>query len=262
VTLLVWHQASLAFFAYICVVLALRRPWTPRSSRALIGAAAGAAIVCAAAAPAQAAVLRDWIWPPIVLFVAYWTSGLLFIRPSASQERALMWLDEQLRIRALARHVPRVVAELFEAAYVGVYPLIPIALIVQRTFAPDVSVDRFWTTVLATDFVCFGVLPWVQTRPPRALEPGEPWTSAIRPLNVRLLGATSIQANTFPSGHAAEALVAALLSLSAPTPIALAMFAAAVAVAGGAVLGRYHFAADAFAGWLIAALMWVAVWAG
>lgn len=258
-TLLLWHQASLAFFAYLLVILTVRRPWTARSSRAFAGILAGAAVVFGAASVDQPAVLGDWIWPPMVLLIAYWTSGLLFVRPSPSQERALMRFDDRLRIRELARSTPRAVAELLEIAYVGVYPLIPLALIVQRTFAPDASVDRFWTTILATDFICFGVLPWVQTRPPRALAPGEPWASAVRPLNVRLLRTTSIQVNTFPSGHAAEALAAALLSLSAPAPIAAAMFAAAVAVAVGAVLGRYHFAADAVTGWLIAALVWAAV---
>ena len=258
-TLLLWHQASLAFFVYVCAILALRRPWTRRLSRALAGAAVGVAVVLFAAAVEQPAVLADWIWPPLVLLIAYWTSGLLFVRPSPSQERALMWFDERLRIRDLARRTPRAIAELLEISYVGVYPLIPIALIVQRALTPDASVDRFWTTILATDFLCFGVLPWVQTRPPRAMEPGEPWTSTVRPLNLRLRGGTSLQVNTFPSGHAAEALAAALLSTAAPAPIVLSMFAAAAAVAAGAVLGRYHFAADAVTGWLVAALVWALV---
>jgi hypothetical protein len=34
------------------------------------------------------------------------------------------------------------------------------------------------------------------------------------------------------------------------------MFAAAAAISAGAVLGRYHYAADAVAGWLVALLVW------
>ncbi len=97
------------------------------------------------------------------------------------------------------------------------------------------------------------MLPWVQTRPPRALEAGDPWPSSFRALNLRLLGATSIQVNTFPSGHAAEALTAALLVLGAPAGIMVLMFVAALAVSAGAVLGRYHYLADALAGWGVAA---------
>ena len=111
--------------------------------------------------------------------------------------------------------------------------------------------------MLITDFVCFGVLPWVQTRPPRALEAGDPWPSSFRAFNLRLLGATSIQVNTFPSGHAAEALAAALLVLGAPPGVVVMMFAAALAVSAGAVLGRYHYLADALAGWAVAvAVFW------
>ena len=43
--------------------------------------------------------------------------------------------------------------------------------------------------------------------------------SSLRRFNLRVLGATSIQVNTFPSGHAAEGLVAALLVLAAPAGI-------------------------------------------
>jgi hypothetical protein len=35
-------------------------------------------------------------------------------------------------------------------------------------------------------------------------------------------------------------------------PIAVAMSIAAVAISAGAVLGRYHYALDAVAGWLVA----------
>jgi membrane-associated phospholipid phosphatase len=73
-----------------------------------------------------------------------------------------------------------------------------------------------------------------------------------------VLGATSIQVNTFPSGHAAEAVVAALFTLDAPWPVALFMWTAALAVSAGAILGRYHYAADALTGWLVAAIVFVA----
>jgi membrane-associated phospholipid phosphatase len=102
------------------------------------------------------------------------------------------------------------------------------------------------------------MLPWVQTRPPRRLEPGPPWRSSLRFFNVRLLGETSIGANTVPSGHAAEAVAAALLVSDAPWPVAASMWLAALAVSAGAVLGRYHFAFDAVAGWAVALAVWAA----
>jgi membrane-associated phospholipid phosphatase len=117
--------------------------------------------------------------------------------------------------------------------------------------------ERFWTVILVTDYVCFGFLPWVQTRPPRALRNGDPWRSRVRKFNLRLLGAASIQANTFPSGHAAEAFAAALLVVGAPWPWVAYVGVSALLVSAGTVLGRYHYAADALAGWAVAAFVWI-----
>lgn len=115
----------------------------------------------------------------------------------------------------------------------------------------------FWTVILVTDYVCFAMLPWIQTRPPRALEPDDPWRSSLRRFNLCLLGTASIRVNTFPSGHAAEALAAALLVSNAPYAVVVWMLFNTLAVSMGAVLGRYHNAADAFAGWLVALAVWL-----
>ena len=68
----------------------------------------------------------------------------------------------------------------------------------------------------------------------------------------------SVRVNTFPSGHAAEALAAALLTAAAPAPVNILMLANALAVSAGAVLGRYHYAVDAVAGWVVAVVVWLA----
>jgi membrane-associated phospholipid phosphatase len=75
-------------------------------------------------------------------------------------------------------------------------------------------------------------------------------------VNLGVLGATSIRVNTVPSGHAAEALAAVLLTSNAPTAIVVWMLLCAVAVSAGAVLGRYHYAADVVTGWLVAIVVW------
>lgn len=247
-----WQLASGVFFLYVALIVLWRGGHRPADRRAMAGAAIGLLLV-----PASALVFAplptSLIWPPLLLLVAYWSSGLLFVAPHPRQEAALRWLDDVVNVREAARRTPRALVEILEAAYAGVYLLIPLALLVRIWFVPPADVDRFWSIVLITDFVCFGVLPWVQTRPPRALEAGDPWPSSFRAFNLRLLGATSIQVNTFPSGHAAEALAATLLVLGAPPVIVALMFAAALAVSAGAVLGRYHYLADALAGWAVAA---------
>jgi len=48
----------------------------------------------------------------------------------------------------------------------------------------------------------------------------------------------------------------ALLVTRAPWPIVIAMFVNAGAIAAGAVFGRYHYAADAIFGWIVALIVW------
>jgi hypothetical protein len=251
-----WQAAGLVYFLYVVLVAASSRARRAAFGRALAGGTLGVLVVFASRIPGQPAFLADWLWPALVLLVGYWVSGLLFTTPIAWQENLLIEVDRRTRVVEMARRTPHVLAEIFEAAYAGVYVLVPVALLVRYLYSSNPDPHGFWSVVLITDFICFAMLPWVQTRPPRAFEAASAWGSVIRRFNVKLLGATSIQVNTFPSGHAAEGLVAALMTLEAPPAVTLWMFAAALAVSAGAVMGRYHFFTDALAGWAVALGVW------
>jgi membrane-associated phospholipid phosphatase len=254
-----WEGATLAFFVYLAGAAIF--PGRPAALRLKLvaGAAAGFLFIAITATAPDWPLLHEWVGPPAALLLAYWTSGSLFVEPKPWQESGLLAFDRRLGILARARRLPRALALALEMAYVGVYPTIPVALALHLLFVPEPNPQRFWAVVLITDYICFGFLAWVQTRPPRALEQSDPWQLAARRFNVRLLGATSIQANTFPSGHAAEALAAALLLLGAPWPLVGAMLLNALAISAGTVFGRYHFAADAIAGWMVAIVVWLAI---
>lgn len=255
-----WETASLVFF--IAVLLAspvVTRAGHRRLLKVLAGGLAGLLVTTAIAMTPYSPVVHDWFGPPVLLLMGYWISGWLFVAPRIRQEQALLRLDDRLNVVKIAHQMPQVLVELLELAYVGIYPLIPIALLTHLMLTPGPDAERFWSVLLITDYICFIMLAWVQTRPPRVLEGTEPWHSSVRPFNLRLVGAASIQVNTFPSGHAAEALAAALLVLGAPLPIILLMFVNAVAVSAAAVLGRYHYAGDALAGWVVALIVWLAV---
>jgi hypothetical protein len=247
-----WSVASVPYFIYIAAVAMFSRD-LPASSRAR---SAGSAVVGLALALAAALTdvywLRALILPPIVLLIAYRASGFLWRGPMFGIEAKLVAADQALGIPVLVRRTPRIVAEFLEFAYLGVYPLIPIALALHLTYSPAPDADLFWTVVLVTDYVCFAMLPFIQTRPPRALETADPWSARLRGLNLRILHHASTRMNTIPSGHAAEALAAALLVLAAPAPIVAAMFVAAAAISVGAVLGRYHYSIDIITGWATA----------
>ena len=167
-----------------------------------------------------------------------------------------------MRVGQTAGTATRPAAEVLEFAYAGINALIPIALVIHYrvTALLLIDPDRFWAVVLITDFICFGCLPWIQSRPPRTLETGDPWRSAFRRFNQRVVSAANIQVNTCPSGHAAEAAAAALLVCNAPAPVVAGMVFAALAVSAGAVYGRYHYAVDAISGWAVALVVWVVIW--
>jgi membrane-associated phospholipid phosphatase len=250
-----WELATALFFAYIALVaLVLRGIERGVRLRVLGGAFLGVALDFGALALPLGSFARVWVLPPLLLACAYWTSGGLFVAPMPRVEYLLTHVDTALRIDRIAARMPRAAAEALECAYSSVYAVIPIALYLAPR--SGVSGERFWQVVLATDYICFGCLPWIQTRPPRAFRLGEPWRSTWRAVNIRMLDASSIQVNTFPSGHAAEALAAALLVWGAPAPIVVTMSIAAVAIAAGAVLGRYHYAVDALAGWIVAVVVY------
>jgi membrane-associated phospholipid phosphatase len=259
-TLRSWELASVVSFAYMAIVAALRPGLAP-STRLRIagGCAAGLAVTGVSVVAPPNLLLHGLLLPPVLLLLAYWISGLFFVAPMAAVERALERMDVSLRVDALSRQLPRPLAEFLECSYAGVYVLIPLALGLHARLARTPDLDRFWLIILTTDYICFGVLPWVQTRPPRAIESAAPWRSSVRKLNLSLLGAASIRVNTFPSGHAAEALAAALLVSGVSPSVFAWMLFLALSVSAGAVLGRYHYAIDALSGWLVAAVVWFAL---
>jgi membrane-associated phospholipid phosphatase len=250
-----WQLGSLVFFGYVAIVAVLPRGLRPaRQARALAGAAFGAGMIGLSRFLPAEGIANVWVLPPAALLIGYWTSGLLFVAPMPRAERMLAAMDGRLRIRDVAARMPRPVVELLEFAYAGIYPLIPLAL--YLALGQGISANRFWATILLTDYICFAMLPWFQTRPPRAVGLDAVWRSSWRTVNLRMLAAGSVQVNTFPSGHAAEALACALLLSGGPPLVAVLMFVAAAAVAAGTVFGRYHYAADAIAGWAVALLVW------
>jgi membrane-associated phospholipid phosphatase len=101
------------------------------------------------------------------------------------------------------------------------------------------------------------MLPWLQTRSPRVIEVSTNETpSILRRLNLAVLGRGSIQANTFPSGHAAGS-VAAALAVSGPMPTAGLVFVVlAASIVAATVIGRYHYVVDSVLGFLVAVAAW------
>jgi len=98
--------------------------------------------------------------------------------------------------------------------------------------------------------VCYVSLPWLVSRPPRLVR--EHTARAIARLNVFVLGRVSHQLNTFPSGHVAVSLAAAAGVAQVSAVAGALVLLTALAIALGAVAGRYHYMVDVLLGVLVA----------
>ena len=248
---------GIVFFVYLAVA-ALVKPM-PGWRRYRLGVVAGALILAGVVLQHLPEAewrshVQNWL-PGVYILAGYWLPAQL---PARHAPALALWLREFDR-RLLDAHglhraierAPRVVLELLEAAYLCCYVIVPAGLVWLYVAGESAEADRFWTAVLLGALPCYGLLPWLETLPPRSIER----TTAIyarhptvRRANLRLLGAASVQANTFPSGHAA-ASVAAALAVASTTPLAGAVFLTiAAAIILGSVAGRYHYTLDSALG--------------
>src|SRR5512134_2212994 len=96
-TMQLWQLASGVFFVYVALIALWRWGSRPADRRAIAGAAPGLLVVLASAL-ILAPLPTMLIWPPLLLLVAYWSSGLLFVAPRPRQEAGLQWLDDLVGI--------------------------------------------------------------------------------------------------------------------------------------------------------------------
>lgn len=232
------------YFAYLAGIAVARR----RPKPALLSIATLVSVVVLG---------MPGILPLLYLLIGYWLPALIVREPNVQIERRLLDIDRRLfgtgGLASFERRAPRAVIEYLELAYLLCYAVVPagFAWLVLAGASAD-AIDRFWTIVLLAAFICYGLLPWIPTRAPRALEPPRAGRSSIRRLNMAVLDRASVQWNTFPSGHTAASL-ATSLAVAADVPLAgVVLGVTALSIAAGSVVGRYHYAADAIAGAAVA----------
>jgi membrane-associated phospholipid phosphatase len=120
--------------------------------------------------------------------------------------------------------------------------------------------NHYWTMVLAADLGAFAPLSVFQTRPPWALE--EPAVLAhtrVRRLASYMVRHATIGVNTFPSGHVAVSLAAAVAVIGSMPLTGAVLLVLALSVSLACSVGRYHYVVDVIAGAVLAAGVWAAV---
>ena len=144
--------------------------------------------------------------------------------------------------------LPAWAASILELSYLLCYVLVPVAFVLVWVSGTMPDVDRFWTAVLLSGFLCYASLPWLVSRPPRTLNAAAVASAGVHRVNEFVLKRISHGLNTFPSGHVAVSLAAALEVMSISQPAGIVLLVIASAIAAGAVLGRYHYALDVVVG--------------
>lgn len=242
-----------------------RRAKVTRIGIAGLGATITGAYLLPRLLPALAvSVVRDWLPAALVLLV-YWQAGEFFMKVDQRFQDQLESIDARMvapLLRYLSRHRTGAwIAAYLELAYLLCYPMIPMSVGTLYVLRLARYADSFWIVVLISTYLSYGVLPFLQTLPPRML--AETWleplpSSPVRRFNLWILRHASIHANTFPSAHVAASTGAALVLASlAPWPVALVFLAIAAGIGVGTFAGRYHFSADAVVGSAVAAIVFL-----
>ena len=262
-----WEWIAIAYFSYLFIVALADRRFAGARTRALAATVlSGLVLVAESSAWSWLGVnapLFAFVIPLVVLLGGYWLSGSFFVNPMPAIERRLLASDDRLLrqtgILAAYAASPQLVHEFFETAYVLVYLVIPAGVATLAIGGHPDAIPRFWAIVLLAEFVSYGTMPWLQTRPPRALEAkGSAHRSlpVTRRLNSAILDRGSIQANTVPSGHAAGAVATALAVVDVMPGAGVVFLIIAACIVAATVLGRYHYLVDSLLGIVVAVAAW------
>jgi membrane-associated phospholipid phosphatase len=249
---------SFVYFAALTAIAWMRPlPAGRRMSITAIGVVMCAAILTLARHGTSVA--RDWA-PALVILAGYYLSGRFFCRPSEAFERWLMAWDVRLLGDPTTRFSswPRLCLAYLEIVYMGCFLLLPAGLAMLVWAGRADLADRYWTMVVSAEFGAFGPLSLIQSRPPWALErPAALPDRAVHGVALLAVERFSIQANTFPSGHAAGSLAVALAVFGAMPWTGAVFLVLAASISLACIVGRYHYVVDVFAGAALAMLIWL-----
>ena len=259
IRLSVSELVSVAYFLYLAAISVFIRLPPARTFRVRCAASVVvAATLAIALAPPTAAVraVRNWL-PMLAILLAYYATGAFYVAPSARFEAWLRSWDDRLIGRSSFRSLPPALRVYLELVYDFCFALIPAGFCVLLWAGAAASADRFWTLVAVAEYVPFGTLPWLQARPPWAIEGLRAAdATSVRRFSLSWVNRTTIHANTFPSGHASASLAVALALIDAAPRTAFAFGVLAVSIAIASVVGRFKYAIDAVVGLLFAVVAW------
>ena len=207
------------------------------------------------------AVFRDWL-PLALILLAYREVGCLAL-PHTSHALELRWVAWDrvvLRggLKAAIEAFGPVLPSILEIAYALVYTLAPFCVAVLYASGESGRVERFLLVFATAVLLCYVLLPFWPSEPPRTVFPGvdvPAYLTIFRRFNLWMLAGAGIHTGVFPSAHVAGAFGAAFGMRRAGARLRWVhpfLFTMAGLIALAVVYGRYHYLADAVAGFFMA----------
>jgi membrane-associated phospholipid phosphatase len=210
-----------------------------------------------------ASVTRDWM--PLALMVLAYREMGWFALPRAGARLESHWVIWDRAVlrgggKAAIEALGPVLPSTLEIGYSMVYLLPPLCLLALYLYGYRSRVDRFLLIFVLGVLLCYAQFPFWPSEPPRLVFYGQDfpaYDTVFRRFNWWFLGNYGIHTSVFPSAHVAGAFSAAFgirLAMPAQKWVSGCLFAAAILIAAATVYGRYHYLADAAAGFLMAVL--------
>ena len=205
--------------------------------------------------------IRDWFPFPLML-LAYRQMGW-FAQPHLTFRLENTWVVwDRWFLAAGARQAIEslgpVLPSILEISYSLVYTLGPFAMAMLYAYHRRERANLFLSVFLLGVLLAYSQFPFWPSEPPRTVFPGldsPPFDTVFRRFNWWLLGGYGIHTSVFPSAHVSGAFSAAfgmVRALPEHPWVGRFLLVMAVLIATATVYGRYHYLADALAGFLLA----------
>ncbi len=207
--------------------------------------------------------IRDWL-PLGLTVLAYREMGWLALpqHGHALEARWVVW-DRVVLYRGVKGAIEAfgpVLPSALEITYSLVYALAPFSVAVLYFYHRRDRMDRFLFIFVLGTLLCYAQYPWWPSEPPRVVFFGQDspmYDTIFRRFNWWMLGNYGIHTSVFPSGHVAAAFSVAFgmrHAMPERKMVSRFLLTMALLITIATVYGRYHYLADAAAGFAVAVL--------
>lgn len=204
---------------------------------------------------------RDWL--PLILTLGAFREMELFLPVRFDHRFEAEWIQwdhlllGEWHLRSMIESFGRLFPLCLELCYLLVYGIGFFCVALLYIQHRRTEIDRFLTLYLTGTLLAYALFPYFPSQPPRIVFPAlDPPLIAtwVRTLNLWILKIGTIHAGVFPSAHVSSAFSAAwvmLLALPHRKVLGCGLLVYAVSVSVATVYGRYHYAADVLAGFVV-----------